>query len=215
VHWRVLLGRHRLTAWRAEFLVKQAMLAHRVLLVFVPMLMILAGCNSLLGDGGGEDEDGLPAEDDGNEYNAHCDAQADWNADWAAYEAEVVQLVNDYRAAGATCGSETFGPAGPVVAEAQLRCAARLHSQDMAIRMFFAHDNLDGLSPWDRVDLTAYTGNASGENIAQGYQDPAAVMDGWMNSPGHCMNIMNANNTELGVGYYGDDNYWTQVMGSR
>jgi uncharacterized protein YkwD len=197
------------------------MLMYRRSLIFVlpvsliMLVMPVMGCSNLLGDDGGDDEDGLPGTEDGAEYNAHCDAQADWDEGWAAYEAEVVQLVNDYRAAGATCGNETFGPAGPVIAEAQLRCAARLHSQDMAVRDFFDHTNPDGLDPWARVDLTAYTGNASGENIAQGYPDPAAVMEGWMSSPGHCSNIMNANNTELGVGYYGDDNYWTQVMGSR
>lgn len=188
----------------------------RRLLICIPSLvLLLPGCGGFLGDGG-EDEDGLPADDDGTEYNAHCDAQADWNEDWAAYEAEVVQLVNSYRAAGADCGSAgTFAAAGPVVAESQLRCAARLHSQDMAVRGFFDHTNLDGLSPWDRVDLTSYTGNASGENIAQGYPDPTAVMEGWMSSDGHCANIMNAGNTELGVGYYGEGNYWTQVMGNR
>lgn len=177
--------------------------------------VILSGCSGFLGDGGEEGDEGLPAEDDGTEYNAHCDAQADWNEDWATYEAEVVELVNSYRAAGATCGGDTYAATGPVVAEAQLRCAARLHSQDMAIRMYFDHTNLDGLSPWDRVDLTDYSGNASGENIAQGYPDPMAVMEGWMNSPGHCANIMNPDNTELGVGYYGDGSYWTQVMGWR
>lgn len=191
------------------------MLMRRLSLICVPTLVLLAGCGGFLGDGGDEDGDGLPSSDDGTEYNAHCDAQADWNADWAAYEAEVVQLVNSYRAAGATCGTETFGAAEPVVAESQLRCAARLHSQDMAVRDFFDHVNLDGLDPWARVDLTDYSGNASGENIAQGYPDPAAVMQGWMNSPGHCSNIMNPDNTELGVGYYGEGNYWTQVMGWR
>jgi uncharacterized protein YkwD len=195
------------------------MLMHRRSLIRVPaltLLVLLAGCGGLLGDGGDDDDDGLPGTEDGTEYNAHCDAQADWNADWAAYEAEVVQLVNSYRAAGADCGSSgTFAATGPVVAEAQLRCAARLHSQDMAVRDYFDHTNPDGQSPWDRVDLTDYSGNASGENIAQGYPDPAAVMDGWMSSPGHCSNIMNPDNTELGVGYHGDESHWTQVMGWR
>ncbi|PRP92387.1 Cysteine-rich secretory protein family protein [Enhygromyxa salina] len=172
------------------------------------LVVTLGACAS---DEGTADE-GFPAED---EYNAHCDAQAEWTAEWAQFEAEVVTIVNQRRSEGATCGDESFAATGPVVAEAQLRCAARLHSEDMALRGFFAHTNLDGESPWDRVDKTEYSGNASGENIAQGYPDPAAVMDGWMNSPGHCSNIMNPDNTELGVGFYGDGNYWTQVMGRR
>jgi uncharacterized protein YkwD len=182
------------------------MLMRRCLLVRVPVLVLLplfAGCGSEDGTEGGTGDD------------AHCDAQAEWNTDWVAYEDEVVQLVNDYRAAGATCGTDAYGPTGPVVAESQLRCAARLHSQDMAMRGFFDHINPDGLSPWDRVDLTDYDGNASAENIAQGHPDPAAVMAGWMDSPGHCANIMNPDNTELGVGYYGEGSLWTQVMGWR
>ena len=47
---------------------------------------------------------------------------------------------------------------------------------------------------------------------------PAAVVSGWMSSPGHCANIMNAGFTDIGVGYafvagspYGS--YWTQDFG--
>jgi uncharacterized protein YkwD len=39
-----------------------------------------------------------------------------------------------------------------------------------------------------------------GENVAYGYRDGAAVMVGWMNSPGHRANILNANYRLLGVG---------------
>ena len=41
-----------------------------------------------------------------------------------------------------------------------------------------------------------------------GQTSPALVVDGWMNSPGHCTNIMNAGFTELGVGYYQGDGSW-------
>ncbi|NVB37129.1 CAP domain-containing protein [Pseudenhygromyxa sp. WMMC2535] len=172
------------------------------------LTLLLAACT----DEGTADE-GYPADEGGSEFNAHCEAQADWDPEWAQFEADVVVLVNENRAAGATCGSESFDPAGPMVAEAQLRCAARLHSQDMSERGFFDHTNPDGLSPWDRVDLTDYTGFAVGENIAYGYPDPEAVMAGWMDSPGHCSNIMNPNADQIGVGYWGDSNHWTQVMG--
>lgn len=155
----------------------------------------------------------LAGDDAPTEFNAHCEPQADWDSEWAQFEADVLGIVNARRAEGATCGGESFAPTGPMVAEAQLRCAARLHSQDMFDRNYFDHTNPDGESPWDRVDETDYDGFASGENIAQGYGDPTAVMDGWMNSPGHCSNIMNPDNNELGVGYHGDTNHWTQVMG--
>ncbi|PRP96475.1 Cysteine-rich secretory protein family protein [Enhygromyxa salina] len=181
------------------------------------VLMNLGGCAD---DPGADDfgpDDGADAAgaDDADGFNAHCEPQADWDPAWAQYESDVLGIVNARRAEGASCGGETFAPTGPMVAEAQLRCAARLHSQDMFVQMYFDHTNLDGESPWDRVDKTDYDGFASGENIAQGYPDPTAVMDGWMNSPGHCANIMNADNTEIGIGFHGGDNHWTQVMGRR
>ena len=50
---------------------------------------------------------------------------------------------------------------------------------------------------------------------------PEAVVTGWMNSPGHRVNILNPRLKEIGVGYYflADDtgkvnyrHYWTQVF---
>ena len=43
-----------------------------------------------------------------------------------------------------------------------------------------------------------------------GYATPEAVMNAWMNSPGHRANILNASYTQIGVGYVADGNYWTQ-----
>ena len=40
-----------------------------------------------------------------------------------------------------------------------------------------------------------------GENIAAGYSSPEAVVEGWMNSPGHRANILEAEFTHIGVGY--------------
>ena len=47
---------------------------------------------------------------------------------------------------------------------------------------------------------------------------PAAAVNGWLDSDGHCANIMNANFEELGVGYYPGGmygHYWTQKFGSQ
>ena len=51
---------------------------------------------------------------------------------------------------------------------------------------------------------------SAGENIAKGYRTAEAVVTAWMNSEGHRANILNANYTEIGVGYEADGNYWTQ-----
>jgi uncharacterized protein YkwD len=38
-----------------------------------------------------------------------------------------------------------------------------------------------------------------GENIAAGYSGVVAVVQGWMDSPGHCRNIMNATFSQIGM----------------
>jgi len=52
----------------------------------------------------------------------------------------------------------------------------------------------------------------AGENIAYGQRTPQAVVNAWMNSSGHRANILNANYTQIGVGYVADGNYWTQMF---
>lgn len=157
-----------------------------------------------------------PGEDGGDpDFNSYCGAQASWSSEWAAAEEEVLAIVNARRAEGATCGGEAFAPTGPMGHNAQLRCAARLHSADMSQREFFSHTNLDDESFVDRINQTDYEGGPAGENIALGYPTPEAVMDGWMTSPGHCRNIMHPDSNEIGIGYYGDTNHWTQVMGRK
>ena len=68
--------------------------------------------------------------------------------------------------------------------------------------------------------LLQYKGRCWGENIAAGSATPEAVVEQWMNSPGHRANILNGGFTELGVGYYyleGSEylHYWVQVFRGR
>jgi uncharacterized protein (TIGR03382 family) len=77
--------------------------------------------------------------------------------------------------------------------------AARFHSQDMVDNRFFAHESSDG-TPFDQRIVRFYSGLASGENIARGYQTSRnAVLRGWMCSPGHRANIMRDMFDEIGT----------------
>lgn len=152
--------------------------------------------------------------------NAYCAAVANWPAGHKSFEEQVVVLVNQRRAAGATCGNQgTFPPANPLTMNAALRCASRKHDQDMITNNFFSHTGTGGTTPWARFASAGYGSyKAAGENIAAGQTTPAAVVNGWMNSPGHCKNIMNAAFKEIGVGYatggaYG--HYWTQGFAAK
>ncbi len=142
----------------------------------------------------------------------------DWPAQWVAFEAEVLQLSNQQRARGAVCGGQAMAPAGPLADHPALRRAARDHSQDMARRNYFDHTSPEGHTPMQRAHAAGFPGSFVGENIAAGQPTPTRVVEGWMNSPGHCLNLMDPRFTLLGVGYAyeGANSYghlWTQNFG--
>jgi uncharacterized protein YkwD len=166
-------------------------------------------------DGDGEPDTDPVVDESDVPANAYCDPVADWSADWSQLEQDVLVLVNEQRAAGADCGSAgVFESVDPLAMNSALRCAARNHSMDMFERDFFSHTNPDGDGPAARIDDAGYDGFTWGENIAWGYPTPESVIEGWMNSDGHCANIMRPFFTEIGVGYY-EGNYWTQAFGGR
>jgi uncharacterized protein YkwD len=147
---------------------------------------------------------------------AYCDDVADWDEAAAALEEEVLELVNERRAAGASCGGAgSFAAAEPLTMSPNLRCAARRHTEDMVDRDYFSHVSPEGGSPGDRIAEAEYSFSTWGENIAGGSATAAAVIDQWMGSDGHCSNIMSPAFTEIGVGYVAGGAYghtWTQVF---
>ncbi|MBT2677260.1 CAP domain-containing protein [Streptomyces sp. ISL-14] len=122
-----------------------------------------------------------------------------------AAAAEVLRLVNEERAQ-VGCSA--------VAANSSLADLAQDFSEDMAARGFFDHTDPSGASPWDRAAKAGIT-DLGGENIARGQADAAAVMDAWMNSPGHKANILNCDFKTLGVGvHFGSGGpWWTQDFG--
>ncbi|OQR59782.1 hypothetical protein B6E66_33565 [Streptomyces maremycinicus] len=119
--------------------------------------------------------------------------------------AEVLKLVNEERAK-VGCSA--------VAANSGLSELAEAFSDDMAARGFFDHTDPDGATPWDRA-AKAGISDLGGENIARGQADAAAVMEAWMNSPGHKANILNCDFKTLGVGVHlgAGGPWWTQDFG--
>jgi uncharacterized protein YkwD len=78
--------------------------------------------------------------------------------------------------------------------------AAQKHAEDMLARSYFEHRSPEGKSVRERSTAQGYQWRAIGENIAEGQVSVDEVMDTWMNSPGHCENILGTGFTELGVG---------------
>ncbi|QKG24873.1 CAP domain-containing protein [Actinomadura verrucosospora] len=102
----------------------------------------------------------------------------------------------------------------PLRVDQRLATAARRHSADMAAHGYFDHDSLDGDSPWTRM-LDAGYPSPGAENIARGYATAAAVVGGWMDSPGHRANLLNCGLRAIGVGMAAgpDGPLWTQDFG--
>ena len=127
-------------------------------------------------------------------------------------QAELVKLVNNYRTAGCVCGTKTMPPVPAIKWNNKLADAALAHSKDMKANNYFSHSGLNGSSVGTRVTQAGYIWSMVAENIAMGYKNETAVMDGWIKSPGHCENIMRNGVMEMGVGRDGD--YWTKVFGA-
>lgn len=128
---------------------------------------------------------------------------SDDNAALSAYERAVVDLTNRYR--------EQYGLA-PLTADPKLCELARMKSQDMRDKGYFDHHSPTYGSPFEMMKRFGVSYRTTGENIAMGYRTAQSVVEGWMNSPGHRANILNAGFTRIGVGYISDGNYCTQMF---
>ncbi|TDC44182.1 hypothetical protein E1281_34440 [Actinomadura sp. KC345] len=96
----------------------------------------------------------------------------------------------------------------------RLVTAARKHSADMAANDYFSHTSQNGDSPWKRMEDAGYP-SPGAENIAKGHPTAAAVVKGWMDSPGHRANILNCDLRAIGVGRASGPGgpLWTQNFG--
>ncbi len=108
-----------------------------------------------------------------------------------------------------------------------LAAAAQAHSRDMARRSFFGHVNPNGLEAGERMRAAGYDWACSGENVAAGQRAAVEVLEAWLNSSGHSVNLLRRRDDpsgiyfyEVGVGYveargttYG--HYWTLKLGTR
>jgi uncharacterized protein YkwD len=110
----------------------------------------------------------------------------------------------------------------PLKNNPKLAAAAKNHSWDMATNDFISHTGSNNSTPFDRISATGYKYSLAAENVAAGQTTPEAVVNAWMNSPGHRANILNSDLREVGIGYYflsedtGNMNfqhYWTQDFG--
>lgn len=136
----------------------------------------------------------------------------------ASLRARVVELVNEARSKPRRCGRQKYAATRPLSASRPLDEAAVRHARDMIRRKYFDHRAPDGTQPWDRIRRAGYEPRISGENIAYGPETAEEVVAGWLESPGHCANIMDGRFEHIGVGIAKDSRrdrlYWVQTFGA-
>lgn len=135
-----------------------------------------------------------------------------------ALESSVFALINQRRAAGATCGGVAKLPVPPLTVNAKLGCTARAHARDMATNSYLGYVNQSGRTPLWRVTTQGYTPlSYMEENVASGYSTAEAVVDAWMANPRDCNNIMNPAHIHVGIGHAtvqgSTYSYWVQDFG--
>ncbi|MGY0693760.1 CAP domain-containing protein [Virgibacillus sp. FSP13] len=81
-----------------------------------------------------------------------------------------------------------------------VQTTARGHSTDMADNNYFSHTNLEGQSPFERMQEDGITFQMAGENIATGQTSSIFAHQGLMNSLGHRKNILKSGFKALAIG---------------
>ena len=129
----------------------------------------------------------------------------------------MVRLINDARKDQHRCGNRTFSPAGDVLWNPKLGSAALNHARDMAQNDMLSHTGSDGSKVSARIQKAGYRWRVVAENIAGGHQSSESVVSTWLDSPGHCANLMDPDVTEIGAACFRRSEstygtYWTLLM---
>lgn len=117
---------------------------------------------------------------------------------------QIVRLVNEERAKAGL---------SPVTIDKNMGAAGQVRAREIVSS--FSHTRPNGTSFATALKEQGMSYRGAGENIAWGQRSPEAVMNAWMNSPGHRANILDAKYTKIGVGHYRNaqgTNYWVQLF---
>ena len=130
----------------------------------------------------------------------------------------IIRITNESRSQGRMCGSTQYNAAPALLWHESLAEAAHRHSLDMATHNFFSHTGSDGLKAVNRAQTAGFPAGYVGENIAAGQTDLDWTHTAWLESSGHCANIMRPEYTHIGAACVENLNatakrYWTVVFG--
>lgn len=96
---------------------------------------------------------------------------------------------------------------GTLTLNTQLAQAAQTKANDMTTKNYWSHNTPNGEEPWVFVISAGYSYIKAGENLAYGFTTSADTVNGWMNSPSHKANMLDADYSEVGFGFANSSNF--------
>jgi len=147
---------------------------------------------------------------------------------------DYLNAVNKARSSSHTCGEKGLFPATtPLAWSDKLYKSSYEHTQDLIKSETFSHLGSGTKSDWtgyilhkqsnfqERIETYGYKWKYIGENLGGGtvIDTPKEMVDGWLESDNHCVNLMSPNFTEMGMVMIKDEtslytHYWTQNFGT-
>ena len=141
----------------------------------------------------------------------------------AALSAEAaMQRLNEARLRGAACRAGTTSTAAPLTWSEHLAAAAQVQAAEMARLRRMSHLDSQNRGLADRLRAMGYRFSLAVENVGVGYSSLDEVVEAWLESEGHCENLMNSAALEFGLACIDasvadapeERRYWTLVLGA-
>lgn len=112
----------------------------------------------------------------------------------------ILAEINSIRATARMCGDTFHAATTPLSWNDALTKAALNHADYMVTTGELSHtQTTEGMEDvGKRITASGYTWSRAGENVAGGNVAYADVVQGWLNSPGHCANIMHPHYEDFG-----------------
>ena len=133
-----------------------------------------------------------------------------------------MRRLNEARLRGATCRAGSTSTAAPLTWSESLAAAAAVQAAEMARLQRMSHLDSQNRGLADRLRAMGYRYSLAVENVGVGYSSLDEVVDAWLESEGHCDNLMNAAVLEFGLACVDagfsdapeERRYWTLVLGA-
>lgn len=130
--------------------------------------------------------------------------------------------LNELRLHGAACPGGAMAAAALVAWNERLADAAQVQAREMARLGRMSHRDGKDRGLGERLRAAGYPFRIAVENVAVGFASIDDVVDAWLESEGHCENLMNGSVRELGLACVDADatgapeerRYWALVLGA-